>query len=732
MFVNLSLFGKQITPMVKLFIILISLVLFIPQLVAQERDLIQVAPIEVQATNLINLERALPDISDDKIYAGKKTTAVELKDTPQVTTNNYRQIFSQIPGLLTSEVGNESYSSFSYRGIGDPHESFNLLVLGDGFPLNTDPYGYPAVYFTPPIESIGSIEFVRGGAALLYGPLPAGALNYQSTPASKEPWSFWSKQVTGSRNLYSTFNSISGTKDNVSYQGYFHHRHADGFRTDNSDYQINNGNIKVQVATSEMTTLSFSLDAYNSDHGEAGGVTKADPSALISEDGVVPVLAEYDNDRFQSSRINDRLRIERYVPTLRINHRISYDASVQVSAWGGYLRRYSRRQSQGSTPAFGGIADGTTNDINIQEFSTFGVDERLLQNWSGFGKEHTFTVGHLFNGIYSPFTQQKGSTAVSDAGEIQKQINRGTIANSLFAENLFHVTDDLSITPGLRLESIYQDIDETKNLIADQTLPLRSDSNHVLVPLLGLGTAYKLTSAIELYGNASQAYRPITYADAVPLSVGDSISEDLDPTHVTTYETGIRGNPTNWVNFDSSVFYITFEDQVGRVGTSIQNVGKSTHQGADFSATFGIMSLIDDVRGSGSLSAELGELSFYNNLSLLHAEFTSGPVLDNTPQYAPDYIYRTGLIYFKDDFKLQFLGSFVADHYADDGNSQEREIPSYKVWDLLTEIPLTSTQCSLVAGINNIFDEEYYSRVRSAGIEAGNPRNFYAGVNIRF
>ena len=699
---------------------------------AQDPELVQVAPIEIKASNLINLERALPEISDDKIYAGKKTTAVELKDTPQITTNNYRQIFSQIPGLLTSEVGNESHSSFSYRGIGDPHESFNLLVLGDGFPLNTDPYGYPAVYFTPPIESIGSIEFVRGGAALLYGPLPAGALNYQSTPASKEPWSFWSKQVTGSRNLYSTFNSISGTKDNVSYQGYFHHRHADGFRSDNSDYQINNGNIKVRIATSDMTTLRFSLDAYNSDHGEAGGVTKADPSALISEDGVVPALAQYDNDRFQSSRVNDRLRIERYVPTLRVNHRISSDASVQVSAWGGYLRRYSRRQSQGSTPAFGGIADGTTNDIAIQEFSTLGSDERLLQNWSGLGGEHTFTVGHLFTGIDSPLTQQKGSTAVSDAGEIQKKISRGTIANSLFAENLFRVSDDFSITPGVRLESIYQDIEEEKNLSADPAAPLRSDSNHVLVPLLGLGSAYRLTSSVELYGNASQAYRPITYADAIPLGVGDTISEDLDPTHVTTYETGIRGNPTNWINFDSSVFYITFEDQVGRVGTSIQNVGKSTHQGADFSTTFGIMSLIDDLRGSSSLSAELGELSFYNNLSLLHAEFTTGPALNNTPQYAPNYIYRTGLIYFNDDFKLQFLGSFIADHFGDDGNSQEREIPSYKVWDLLTEIPLSTTKCSLVAGINNIFDEEYYSRVRSTGIEAGNPRNYYAGVNIRF
>ena len=713
-------------------IILIILVLFPLFIQAEESGLIQVKPIEIKSTNLPSLEKTLPEVSDQKIYSGKKTTVVELIDTPQVTTNNYRQVFSQIPGLLTSEVGNESFSSFSYRGIGDPHETFNLLVLSDGFPLNTDPYGYPAVYFTPPIESIGSIEFIRGGGALLYGPLPGGALNYQPTAPSKEPWSFWSKQVTGSRNLYSTFNSISGTKDNVHYQGYFHHRHADGFRSDNSDYQINNGNIKVQVATSDETTLSFSLDAYNSDHGEAGGVTKADPATLVSEDGVVPALAQYGVDRFQSSRTNDRLRIERYVPTLRVNHQISSDSSIQVSAWSGFLRRYSRRQSQGSTPAFGGIADGTTNDIAIQQFANFGIDSRFSQNWNGFGQENTFTIGHLFNGIDSPFIQQKGLSAVSEAGEIQKKISRMTIANSVFAENIFRITDDFSITPGLRVESIYQDIEETKNLSADPTQSLRSDSNHVIVPLLGLGSSYKLTSSAELYGNASQAYRPITYSDAIPLSVGDTISKDLDPTKVTTYETGIRGNPKNWLHFDTSVFYINFEDQVGRVGTEIQNVGNSRHQGVDVSATFGLMSLIDDVRGSGALSAELGELSFYNNVSFLDATFTKGPVDGKTPQYAPEYLYRTGLVYSKDDLKLQFLGTFTAHHFGDDSNSQERTIPSYKVWDLLAEIPVPSTKCSIVTGVNNIFDEEYYSRVRSSGIEAGNPRNYYAGVNFRF
>ena len=721
----------------KINIISMLVVLAAPRLLFAEDGMAQVAPITVNASSLAQYERVLPEVSEEKLYSGKKTTSVEMASSPQITTNNYRQVFSQLPGLLTSEVANESFSSFSYRGIGDPHETFNMLVMQDGLALNSDPYGYPAVYFSPPVEAISSVEFVRGGAALLYGPLPGGAINYRSIQPSKELLSFSTKHVTGSRNLYSTFNTLSGTKGDTSYLGYFHHRHGDGFRTDNSDYAINNGNIKIAVDTSPDTTITFGVDVYNSDHGEAGGVSRMTDEQLQvagAESGLTAdMIARYDDDRFQSTRQHDRLRIERYMPTIRINHKISSDTSSQVTMWSGFLRRYSRRQAQGTAPSFGGIANGTTNDIVVQQFANYGFDSRVSHDWKLGAQDSTLTAGVLFNGIESPFVQQKGESVDSEAGAIQKKLNRRTFANSLFVENLFRITDDFRVTPGLRLESIYQDISETKNLAATPEVGLRSDSNYNLVPLLGLGMAYSLTSASEAYANLSQGYRPITYSDAIPLSVGDTISRDLDPTKVSTYEAGLRGRPESWLNFDTSVFMIDFSDQVGRVGTEIQNVGNSRHYGWDMSTSLGLSSLVDDLRGSDSDYANrLGEFSLYGNVSLLQADFTKGPVDGKTPQYAPKYMVRSGVIHTRKNLKLQFLGSFVGNHFGDDSNSDERQIPSYKVWDLLAEVPVVDTNASVVAGVNNIFDEDYFSRVRSTGIEAANPRNFYAGINIKF
>lgn len=37
-----------------------------------------------------------------------------------------------------------------------------------------------------------------------------------------------------------------------------------------------------------------------------------------------------------------------------------------------------------------------------------------------------------------------------------------------------------------------------------------------------------------------------------------------------------------------------------------------------------------------------------------------------------------------------------------------------------------------MAGLNNVFDESYYSRVRSDGIDPGYGRNFYVGGSFQF
>lgn len=685
-------------------------------------DVYQLKEVVVQgkSTGELPLSAPLPEISGAQINSGKKTTVADLEALPPITSNNYRQAFSQLPGLLTSEVGNESFSSFSYRGLGDPHESFNINQLRNGIPIAADMYGYPANYYQPPIDSVSSIEFIRGGASLMYGPQVGGALNFVTRRADPSaPATVYSKQVFGERNFFSTYNELSGTKDNVSYLGFFHRRQSDGFRDANADYGVNNGNFIFTVESSPKAKWSFEIDAYDADHGEAGGLT------LESGEG----LANYHQNRYQSSVLFDRLRIERYSGTIGVDYEVDADTTLIAKVFGGYYDRFSRRQSAGTANPFGGIYNGTTNTIADQEFSTMGLDARVAHSWKALGEEQNLAAGFLLYGVNSPFTQQQGMTPWSDSGTLQRDIDRTTRTGSIFAENRFNF-GRLKITPGARLEMI--DISINENIPTTAEIGPRKEDDFTAVLLPGIGAGYEISSNAELYANATTGYKPKTYSDLVPLNSGDTISNDLDPAHSVMYETGVRGTPFSWMRFDSSVFLATFKDQFGRVGSNIQNVGNSRSYGLDLMSEFAAVKAYDSIVGS-RISDYAGNLNLFWNAQFLNAEFTDGPVDGKTPQYAPDYVMRGGLRYDYDArYKLAFLGTFVDDHYADDANTANRYIPSYRVWDLTGEAELIPARLSLVAGVNNIFDERYYARIRSNGIDPALPRNVYGGVVLKF
>jgi Fe(3+) dicitrate transport protein len=501
--------------------------------------------------------------------------------------------------------------------------------------------------------------------------------------------------------------------------GFFHRRQSDGFRDENSDYGVNNGNVMFAVDSSPDATWTFEFDAYDADHGEAGGLT------LESGEG----LANYNQDRYQSSVLFDRLRVERYAATIGLEYEADSNTTITARAFGWYYDRFSRRQNPGTANPFGGIYNGTTNTIADQQFSTIGLDTRVAHSWKMGGEEQNLAAGLLLYGVDSPFTQEQGMTPWSDSGVLQKDVDRSTRTAALFAENRFNF-GRLKIVPGARLEMIDIGIDE--NIPTTPELGLRNEDDFSAVLLPGVGIAYDLGGNTETYANATTGYKPRAYSDVVPLNSGDTISSDLDPARSTMYETGVRGTPLSWMRFDSSVFLASFTDQFGRVGSNIQNVGDSRTYGLDLMTEFATLRLYDSITGS-KVSDYLGEINLFWNAQFLNAEFTEGPVDGKTPQYAPDYVMRTGATYkFDDRYKLAFTGTFVADHYADDANTANRYIPSYKVWDLTAEAEIVRSRLSLVAGINNIFDENYYARVRSNGIDPGLPRNVYGGFVLKF
>lgn len=641
-----------------------------------------------------------------QIFSGKKNTITDLKQIPQLQTNNYRQATSQTPGLLISEIPNESLAAITYRGLGDPHESYNVLLLQDGLPVAADMYGYPAHYFSPALPMMDQVQFIRGGAGLLYGPQPGGVLNYMSTPLKKGQNLSGKVGLTyGSYNLLTSNNAVYGSSGDHAYGIEYYRRQGDGPQRINSNFEADYVQIRDHIFKGQ-NTYKISFNGYNSDHGETGGFSKVGGTDLN----------EFGDDLGKASKRHDRLRVSRAQLALGVEHRIDDSSQLEATIWGTAYNRYSKRQARGTAPQFGGIYNGTTNAITTQKYYGYNGQVRYLKNYNAFNNEHTFAAGFLTYNLISPITQETGARADANSGTVTARSERNTNTNSAFAENRFSF-GKLMVTPGVRVENIKQSIEEKRGAKREKE---RTEN----VPLFGLGLAYHLTDESQLYANASEAYKPLTWSETIPTATGETVDGDIKEAKTLSTEIGYRGQ-TNLLNWDVSAFHIRYENRVGKVGTVIQNVGAGTHQGFDAATELKLSNIFKGLKPSG-------DFNLYANTEILDAKFTRGPQKDKTPQYAPKTITRTGVIYSKEDkLKVALMGVFVGSHFGDDGNTDNFEVPSYTVFDLTADYAL-SQQWVLSGGINNLLDKEYYSRVRSDGVIWALDRNFYAGATYKF
>lgn len=691
----------------------------------------------------------LPDVEGTRINAGKKTSNIVMTDLPEISNDNYRQVIAKTPGLVLSEE-TTPLLSIGYRGF-EPHRLQFFQVLEDGIPIHADMFGYPEAYYTPPLDAVERIEFVRGGAALMYGPQPAGAINFvMKKPPTDTPFTLQSTNLVGSFDYYSNFSSFGGTEGRFGYYGWYNHRQTDGFREANSDYFLNAWGGTFALDATGPFRMYLNLTAYDEVHGEPGGLTLSDG----------PNTVNYTNDRNGTSRFHDRVRISRYAVSLITEWDVNDRTLVTFRAWWDYYRRFSRRQRGGGFGTLPTGPEAQTNSLQTQQFYTFGVEPRIRHDWDLLGETHTLTGGMLLYNTYSPRLDQRGDSPTAMTGPVRNQSIRTTWYYSIFAENKFQI-GKLSITPGVRLESIWQSTSETVN-VSKPDGKFTDETAYNFVPLFGIGLEYSFTPKIQAYANVSQAYRPPIFTEAIPTSPNTIVDGNLNESFIWNYEIGFRGNPKSWLSWDTSVWLIDSSDQIGERTadngnlTIIENAGRSVTYGWDLATELDFVGLANELfnrpaelpeptdgkSGGKSFKSQAlqsdwvdqyGSLSAYGALTLMGAEFVSGPNDGKTPQYTPEYILRFGMVYnWRDRIKIALMSNFVGSSFADDTNTAQRFIPAYDVWDLTFECKVYRDTVSVIGGINNLFDRSYYSRIRSDGIDPAAPRNWYAGLKVEF
>ncbi len=709
----------------------------------------------------IDLEEypALPEIEGTRINSGKKTSFVRPDAFPSIANNDYREALATTPGLLVSEEPSSPIINFGYRGLDSQRSEF-MQVLKDGVSIKNEQFGFPESHYTPILDAVERIEFIRAGAALQFGPQPGGALNFvMKMPRRDVQFEFATKNLFGSDGLYQNYTSINGTVGQFGYYAYYDHRQRDGFRT-NSDYDLDNGSVKLVYDVDSSSRFILTGDLYAEEHGEPGGLTEVP----------APGASLYQLDRNASTRQFDLFRLKRYYGMLEYQKLFSERTQLDIKAFGGYVQRYSQRQRGGDfgiapdpNPAPGSAA--STNDIQDREDYIEGAEVRFRHDYDLVNDTSTFTGGLYFYHALQDRSDERGATPDASSGLLRRFNTGETTDGAIFAENRFHF-DRFSVVPGMRLEFFGQSLDEQVNITRAPGDPLLSQSDFSFVPLFSLGAGYVLVEGqvpgpmsmtkedgksvqtapsmvaggsprVELYGTVAQAYRPRTYGELVSTAPDGVVNGDLEEGHSLQFELGVRGKPLPYLTFDLGGFYFEVNDQVGEITgvnaagntfTTTQNVGDARYAGFEAAFELDLLSMFN-----GGTDSPYGHLDLYGNVTLLDAEFTSGPSKGFDTTYAPDYQFKVGAIYrWKEIAKVGLLGNLVDDSFADANNTPSHFIPAYTVWDLTAEVKFLDGRLGVFAGIRNLFDEDFYAEIRDEGIVPAYRRNYYGGFSVKF
>ncbi len=721
------------------------------KLVAEEQ-IIQLGEIVIAGARGVRPAQKLPDVEGTSIFAGKKTEVVRMdRLDANLITNNARQVFAKVPGISVWENdGSGVQVGVASRGL-SPNRSWEFNVRQNGYDISSDIFGYPEAYYNPPMEAVERIQIVRGASSLQYGPQFGGLLNYVLKRGdANRKISVETQQSTGSFGMFSTFNAVGGTVGKLNYYGYVHHRRADGWRQ-NSAYNITNLHLNLNYAVTEKLNIGFEISRLFYINQQPGGLTDA----------------QFAYDARQSSRARNWFSTPWTVPALTADYQVTEQWKSSLKVFGLIAERNSIGYVRAiNIPDTLNAQTGTFNprQLDRDSYHNVGAEWRNLINYKLLNRESTIAAGlRYYSGTTHRRQNGRGDTGSDfnlnlQEADYPRNLEFMTHNISVYVENIFRLTKNWTVTPGIRYEMV-------KNTGKGQ-FGRAANGSAILMPhtkkrrnfvLAGIGTELNLAPEANMYANISQSYRPVLFSEITPPTTTDVIDENLRDASGFNADLGIRGSYKNIVTYDVSAFYLQYDNRIGTLnqirpdGSRFQlrtNVGGSRTQGIESYVEFAPIAAITD-------RSKLGYINLFASLSWINARYTDlrvVSIVNNEPvetnlkgnkvENAPSYIHRIGATYTNKGFSATWQMSAVGDAFSDANNTRIAPttavtgmVPAYRVMDISATWRFLQ-RYNVRAGINNLTDERYFTRRAGGypgpGIIPGEGRNYYLSVGARF
>lgn len=653
------------------------------------------------------------------------------------------EVFRKIAGVHALEEDNVGLrANIGIRGL-DPSRSRSVLVLEDGIPVALAPYGEPEMYYTPSMDRMTGIELVKGSGSILFGPQTfGGVLNYLTADPPALPTT--SLNIRGGEGGflvgqigYGT--SISNTGFNATYL------RKQGNNVGLLNYRINDLTSKIKFMLNENSVIGIKLSVYD----ETSNSTYVGLSQAMYDEGI------YD---FTHPSPDDRLDIRRYSGSITHDLFISDNITLRTTAFGYTTTRNWSRQDfdnvfnpdreyvriVGNPDVEGGalyFRDGVGN--RNRSFEVAGIEPRLSVNYElgGIKNELDFGIRYLYE---RAFEQRVNGNVLSPfSGDLVEDEIRTGRALSSYLQNAFNITDNFSITPGLRLE-YFEYTRDIKRLSGKNVEITNTDAVTELIP--GIGFNYRVLSGIVIYGGIHRGYGPPRVKDAIS---AQGISEELGAEKSWNYELGTRSQLGKGIDIELTGFFMDFSNQIipvsesaggtGKPGATLTNGGATSHFGLESSFAIRFHELI---------SSDY-DIIFSTNATLVSAEFSADRFVKNGNEvvnvkgnkvpYAPEILVTSGLLIKAPfNFDLSLSATYIGKQYGDalnreigTLNGREGPIPSYFILDARLSYRLPSFEnMALSLSIKNLLDERYIISRRPQGIRVGLPRFISMGIDL--
>jgi Fe(3+) dicitrate transport protein len=665
-----------------------------------------------------------------------------------VVTNTMRQVMAKVPGIQIWESDPSGIQiGIAARGL-SPNRSWEFNIRQNGYDISSDPFGYPEAYYTPQLNSVQRIQVLRGAASLQYGPQFGGMVNFIMKDGSdiNKSFQYESQQTAGSFGLFNSYNAIGGKTEKNHYYAFWDHRRGDGFR-ENSGFKVNTGYGTYSWKINSKLKASFEFTHFNYLSQQPGGLTDT----------------QFKLDASRSFRQRNWFEVIWNIASINFDYTINEKSRFNLKTFAMSGARNSIGFVQPPT-IFDTVNTSSLSHnnrrVDVDQYRNVGLEARYITDYKiGKSKNSLSAGGRYFRGTTDRFQNGKGDTGFDYNLDILNSyptdLDFLTTNVAFFAENIFRIGKNFLVVPGIRMEFINNTANGRLNMTGNNELKINGQNKTRQFILPGIGAEYHIGQT-EIYGNYSQAYRPVLFSDLIGNPTLDEIDQNLKDAKGFNIDLGYRGRIKDFLFFDISGYVLQYNNRVGLITQQRldgnfynlrTNVGNSTSKGVEGLVEFSPVKFfkINPAFGNITVFASLAYINAkYQNMRVVVKEGNSlveTNLKNKRIENAPEQIYRTGITYSKKQLTVTAQYSYVSEAFSDANNSRTATssgvngpIPAYKLVDVSGTYKFNE-RFFVKGGVNNLLNEKYFTRRASGypgpGLMPAEPINYFVTVGVK-